>query len=251
MKKYITVFTGAGISACSGVQTFRDADGLWEGHKVEEVATPKGFEKDPQLVWDFYRARYQQLQEVEPNNAHYALVQLEEQAIKRGYEFLIITQNIDGLHHRAGSKNAVEIHGDLRTLRCCGDHPHHEECTFTTEDIQYWNSNIVPICPVCNSLLRVNVVWFGEMLPDKTFLKAEWAAKNSQIMLVIGTSGVVQPAASLVSYVSNRNGKIFECNPTPAFDHLSYDFDPSKYRCLRGKASSVVPTAVKEILAQI
>jgi NAD-dependent deacetylase len=246
MSKFITVFTGAGISACSGVQTFRDANGLWEGHKVEQVASVRGFVQDPQLVWDFYRARYEQLKEVQPNAGHEALVKLEEFAKSKGYEFLLITQNIDGLHHRAGSQNVVELHGELRTLKCF----HEEDCGFTTSDESFWNETSVPKCPVCGANLRVNVTWFGEMLPEQAFIDAERAAKNSAVMLVVGTSGVVQPAASLVEIASAYHAKIVECNPVPAFYNLSYGFDPSMYRCLRGKASVVVPAAVQEIRAK-
>ena len=241
-RKFVTVFTGAGVSADSGVATFRDKDGLWEGHKVEHVATPSAFRTNPQLVWDFYRARYQQLKEVQPNAAHYAIADLERRLEEAGQKFLLITQNVDGLHTRAGSKNVIELHGDLRTLKCS-----YNQCDFTSEDEVFWNSETVPICPVCDHSLRVNVVWFGEMLPEQKFILAEDAAYASTHMLVVGTSGVVQPAVSLVSVATFNNAKIVECNPTPAFFETTYL--PGGYRCFRGNASVTVPEAVKFILS--
>lgn len=245
-KKYITVFTGAGISACSGVPTFRDANGLWEGHKVEDVASVRGFQKNPQLVWDFYRTRYEQLKDIEPNAAHYALAELEKFAASKGYEFLVITQNIDGLHIKAGSQNVVEIHGDLRKLKCF----YEQHCGFSSDSEELWNQKSVPVCPVCEGNVRVNVTWFGELLPEKEFIQAEWAIKNSEYVLVVGTSGVVQPAASLVDKAASRGATIVECNTVPAFGQLLYSYD-EKYKCFKGKASVVVPSAVNFIRAKL
>lgn len=243
MKKYITVFTGAGISADSGVPTFRDSNGLWENHKIEDVASPRGFKKNPQLVWDFYRQRYSSLKDIKPNIAHEALLKLEKEAEKRGYEFRLITQNIDGLHISAGSKNVLEIHGDLRTLRCVC-------CDYNTQEQQFWNDSNVPICPSCGSKLRVNVVWFDEPLPEEEINEAFHAARNSKIMLVIGTSGNVFPAASLVPMTIQNNGTIYECNLEPCFSsYLMYD--ELCYRFMRGKAIHTVPQGIKDIIQKL
>lgn len=197
-------------------------------------------------MWDFYRARHQQLSEIEPNEAHYTIAKLEKFAKDNGYQFWLITQNVDGLHLAAGSENVIELHGDLRTLRCSND-----SCSHTTTDEIEWKKEEVPVCPVCNSLMRVNVIWFGEMLPDGHFELASMAALLSERMLVVGTSGVVQPAASLVGVADRNDSWIYECNPEPAFGHLAFGYSQNKYRCFRGKASSVVPLAVKMIMDEV
>jgi NAD-dependent deacetylase len=239
---YITVFTGAGVSAESGVPTFRDNNGLWENHRVEDVASPRGFQKNPQLVWDFYKQRYDNLKTIKPNRAHDELVKLEEWAEKQGHDFLLITQNIDGLHQQAGSKNVIELHGDLRSLRC-------QTCEYTTNEAEYWELAEVPICPCCGANMRVNVVWFGEGLNEQDFKLAETAADNSIAMLVVGTSGQVWPAANLVRNAASNMAKIYECNPTPAYIDLRYKFE-ELYTCFRGKGSATVPIAVAQIMAK-
>ncbi|MDD2649966.1 MAG: NAD-dependent protein deacylase, partial [Candidatus Cloacimonetes bacterium] len=148
---FVVVLTGAGISAESGIKTFRDSDGLWENHPVEEVATPQGYRANPKLVWEFYKQRYNQLSEVEPNPGHFALAKLEEFL---GERFCLITQNVDDLHRRAGTKNLLEMHGQLTSCFCtkCNEH-------FAVKDIDL--DKDIPPCLSCDGLLRPDIVWFG------------------------------------------------------------------------------------------
>lgn len=182
----VLALTGAGISAESGIKTFRDNDGLWENHKVDEVATPDAFLKDPVLVWRFYRQRYQQSLEVEPNPAHHALATLEAAL---GRRFHMITQNVDGLHKRAGSSAVYEMHGSLERCFCM-------ECRnkYSLEAIDF--SDELPYCPKCESLLRPDIVWFGE-IPYYLY-EIEKLLKHCDVFLIVGTSGTVYPAAGFV-----------------------------------------------------
>lgn len=239
-KRYITVLTGAGVSAESGVPTFRDSNGLWCNHKIEDIASWRGWERNPELVWEFYKKRHDDLKQVQPNQAHIELAKLEQLAEQYGYEFLLITQNVDGLHHLAGSKKVVELHGDLRTLRC-------ENCKYQTNASSYWETSTVPRCPMCDNHLRVNVVWFGEELPLDPYYAAEHAIENSDLLMVVGTSGEVYPAAGFVRIARSRGAAICECNIKPAFFQHQYDFDNNGYRCFRAKASIGVGLAVLDI----
>lgn len=184
MKKKIVVLTGAGISAESGIKTFRDANGLWEGHNVMEVATPEGFMKNPTLVLSFYNERRQQLKEVQPNLAHQLLVQLEAD-----YEVVIITQNVDDLHERAGSKNVIHLHGELLKSRGVDNENLFFDCF---EDIKL--GDLSP----SGAQLRPHIVWFGEVVP--MMLKAIKEVESTDILLIIGTSLQVYPAAGLMDY---------------------------------------------------
>ena len=197
MKK-IVVLSGAGVSAESGIKTFRDADGLWEGHDVMEVASPVGWENNMELVLDFYNQRRKQLLKVKPNAAHYALVELEKQ-----FEVQIITQNIDDLHERAGSSNVTHLHGELLKAKS----------TFDEDLVMDWRNDINPgdFCEH-NYQLRPHVVWFGEAVP--MFQKAAEIAETADIVIVIGTSMQVYPAASLVDF-SPRNAPIYFVDPRP------------------------------------
>ncbi|MEH6679403.1 MAG: NAD-dependent deacylase [Sediminicola sp.] len=185
MKKKIVVLTGAGISAESGIKTFRDADGLWEGHNVMEVATPEGYAKNPCLVLDFYNQRRRQLFTVDPNAAHRALVSLEEK-----YDVTIITQNVDDLHERAGSSQVMHLHGELLKVRSTVDDTFITDCRA---DVLLGD-----LCPK-GGQLRPHIVWFGEEVPmlDLAMSKVE----KTDILIIIGTSMQVYPAASLVHYV--------------------------------------------------
>ncbi len=196
----IAVLTGAGVSAESGVPTFRGADGLWRKHKVTELATPEAFQRDPKLVWEFYNWRRDLISKVRPNAAHYALVELE----KKKPEFALITQNVDGLHLLAGSKNVLEIHGSLWRVKCTS-------CRFQTEDRRVPFPEL-PRCPDCDSLLRPAVVWFGEALDIEILEKAFRASQSCDVMLVIGTSAVVHPAASLSLEAKASGAKVVEIN---------------------------------------
>lgn len=226
----IVVLTGAGISAESGVPTFRDADGLWEGHSVDDVATPEGFERDPDLVQRFYDARRRALASVAPNAAHHALARLESAF---GDDLLVVTQNVDDLHERAGTRNLVHMHGELRRARCaaCGARP-------------VWDADLAPgpPCPVCAArMLRPDVVWFGEMPYDLD--RIEDAVVACDVFASIGTSGAVYPAAGYVALASAFGAWTVELNLEPS-DAL-IPFDDAR----AGKAGELVPAWVDELVA--
>jgi len=197
--KRLVVLTGAGISAESGIQTFRDADGLWEGHNVMDVASPQGFTADPKLVLNFYNERRKQLLKVTPNKGHYNLATLD-----KDYNVEIITQNVDDLHERAGSKNVTHLHGELLKVRSSID----ENIVLNWKN----DLNVGDLCPK-KSQLRPHIVWFGEMVPMLD--KAIKITKKADILVIIGTSMQVYPAASLVDYVK-PNTPIYFIDPKPA-----------------------------------
>ena len=196
---HIVVLTGAGISAESGIKTFRDAEGLWEGHDVMEVASPQGFAANPELVLDFYNQRRRQLFEVQPNHAHKALANLE-----KDYNVTIVTQNVDDLHERAGSSNVLHLHGELLKVRS----------TYDEFDIRVWKHDLV-LGDVCSKghQLRPHIVWFGEAVP--MIEKAVDICQTADILIIIGTSMQVYPAASLMHYVQPETN-IFYIDPKPA-----------------------------------
>lgn len=199
--KHIVVLTGAGMSAESGLKTFRDADGLWEGHNVMDVATPEGFKSNPQLVLEFYNQRRRQLLEVQPNSAHVDLAKLEAE-----YKVSIITQNVDDLHERAGSSNVIHLHGELLKSRNIIDP---EDCFARDCDI-----NLGDTCPNGHQL-RPHIVWFGEAVP--MIDKAIEVCATADILIIIGTSMQVYPAASLMHYVPEGT-PIFFIDPKPAME---------------------------------
>ena len=205
MKKLV-ILTGAGISAESGIKTFRDSDGLWEGHDVMEVASPEGYLKNPALVLEFYNQRRQQLLEVTPNKAHINLAKLE-----RYFNVEIITQNIDDLHERAGSTKIIHLHGELLKVRSTGDE----------KDVLEWKKNLV-LGNLCkkNYQLRPHIVWFGEMVP--LLEKAIKITQTADILVIIGTSMQVYPAASLVDYVK-PNTPIYFIDPKPTVSINDYN----------------------------
>jgi NAD-dependent deacetylase len=186
MKKRITVLTGAGISAESGISTFRDSDGLWNNHRIEDVATFDAWKRNPELVMDFYNQRRKQLLEVEPNAAHYALKKLEDK-----FDVHIVTQNVDNLHERAGSSKILHLHGELPKARSSAD-------PSLIYEIEGWELKIGDKCEK-GSQLRPHIVWFGEIVPAME--DAVEITRNSDILLIVGTSLVVYPAAGLVHYV--------------------------------------------------
>ena len=197
MKKKLVVFSGAGISAESGVQTFRDSNGLWENHRVEDVASPEGFERNPQMVLDFYNARRRQLNDVTPNKAHLILAELEDV-----FEVSIITQNVDDLHERAGSTKVIHLHGELKKAR-----PVNSESNMISweGDLNLGHLNFEGI------QFRPHIVWFGEMVPEMD--KAIDLCSKADLFLVIGTSMSVYPAAGLIHYIPS-NYKIFVIDPS-------------------------------------
>jgi NAD-dependent deacetylase len=198
--KRVAVLTGAGISAESGVPTFRGEDGLWRRYRAEELATPRAFRENPTLVWEWYDWRRGLIAECEPNAAHRTLAEME------GWceDFTLITQNVDGLHQRAGSKNLLELHGSIWRLRCT-----EEETTCDNREVPL--SRVPPKCD-CGALLRPDVVWFGESLDPQTLTDAHAAAERCDLMLVVGTSAAVQPAASLPSIARYGGAYLVEVN---------------------------------------
>jgi NAD-dependent deacetylase len=205
----LLVLTGAGVSAESGVPTFRDANGLWENHAIEQVATPAGFEEDPALVWRFYSERRRKALAVNPNPGHLALAAAEE---RMGERFLLVTQNVDGLHQRAGSRRVIEIHGSLFRTRC-----HSCERAPFADDREHV---LVPACELCGGRLRPAIVWFGELI-DPDILRAigrfvEEARHGHFVFLAVGTSGAVYPAAGLVIEARGVGGETWLVNAEPA-----------------------------------
>jgi NAD-dependent deacetylase len=203
-KPRIAVLTGAGISAESGIPTFRGQDGLWKQFRAEELATPDAFRRDPGLVWEWYDWRRGIIAAREPHAGHYVLARWEEFFP----DLVLITQNVDGLHRKAGSKNILELHGNIWQVRCT------EEGTIAEND-ESPLKEIPPHCPSCGALLRPNVVWFGEALPRETLEKASASCARCDLMFVIGTSAFVQPAASLPFIAAEKGAKIVEINPNP------------------------------------
>jgi NAD-dependent deacetylase len=196
----VVVLTGAGISAESGVPTFRGEDGLWRQYRAEELATPSAFERNPTLVWEWYDWRRGLIARCEPNAAHQALAEMES-----GFrDFVLVTQNVDGLHQRAGSGQVVQLHGNIWQVRCTA-----EGTIFDREDVPL--SEIPPRCS-CGALLRPHVVWFGEPLEADVLAAAYRAAERCRLMLVVGTSAVVQPAASLPVIAKQRGAYVIEFN---------------------------------------
>ena len=193
--KRVAVLTGAGVSAESGIPTFRASDGLWENHPIEDVATPEGFARDPGLVWRFYNARRANVAKVKPNPGHHALAKLEE---RLGDDFTLITQNVDGLHQTAGSIRVLELHGSLYRTRCTGCRRIEDRGLEALPDL--------PECAKCGAMLRPDIVWFHEMLPDQVWREAGRAAALCDVLLVVGTSAVVHPAASLIPMARERYG---------------------------------------------
>lgn len=202
MKKHIVVLTGAGVSAESGIKTFRDADGLWEGHDVMEVASPQGFAKNPNLVLDFYNQRRRQLLSVQPNSAH-----LDLAALEKNYKVSIITQNVDDLHERAGSSHVIHLHGELLKARS----------TNNLEDIKTWtlDLNLGDTCELGHQL-RPHIVWFGEEVPMMD--RAIDICESADLLLIIGTSMQVYPAAGLMHYVPFQTPTYF-IDPKPSVDN--------------------------------
>jgi NAD-dependent deacetylase len=199
--KKVAVLTGAGISAESGLATFRGAGGLWEGHRVEDVATPHAFQRDPTLVWRFYNLRRANLATVTPNPGHHALVDLE---MRLGSGFTLVTQNVDGLHQAAGNRNVLEVHGAIRRVRCT-------RCTRETDrDVEALPE--MPRCEKCDGLLRPAVVWVHEPLPEDVWRCAVDAVQTCDCLLVVGTSAVVYPAAGLIDAAKAEGADVIEVN---------------------------------------
>lgn len=209
----LVAFTGAGISAESGVPTFRGEGGLWEQRRAQDLATPSAFARDPQLVWRFYRWRRNVIGGCLPNAAHRLLAEMEQ----RLEDFTLITQNVDGLHESAGSQNILHLHGSLWRLRCT-------RCAARWEGRDSLREDTLPRCPECSSLARPDVVWFGEPLELQLLADAQRAAARCRTMLVIGTSALVQPAAQLPMLAKSNSAQVIELNVdrTPLTAHADY-----------------------------
>ncbi|GAB4372887.1 MAG: NAD-dependent deacylase [Acidobacteriota bacterium] len=199
----VSALTGAGVSAESGVPTFRGPGGLWEGRRPEELASPVAFAADPELVWRFYDWRRTRLAGARPNAAHRALARLEQLVPS----FELVTQNVDGLHAEAGSRRVVELHGNIWRVRCP------RGCVDEIDRTAPLPPPLPPRCPRCRGPLRPGVVWFGEALPPGAFEAARRAAESAEVFLVVGTSGVVEPAASLARLAAGRGALVVEINP--------------------------------------
>lgn len=196
----VVVLTGAGISAESGVPTFRGEAGLWRTYRPEDLATPSAFRRDPALVWEWYNWRRELVARCEPNAAHRTLVEMERHI----EDFVLITQNVDGLHQRAGSRRVLELHGSLWRMRCTVE-------DRVVEDHQVPLPSIPPRCP-CGALMRPDVVWFGESLPSEVLSAAHDAVRRCRLLLVVGTSGVVYPAAALPQLAHHAGARVVEFN---------------------------------------
>ncbi len=222
----VTVLTGAGISADSGVPTFRGAGGLWKNHRPEELASPEAFARNPKLVWEWYNWRRELIATKQPNPAHTALVELEN----RVTNFWLITQNVDGLHPLAGSQCLSEIHGNIWKVRCtqCG------QVTFN-HDLPI---AMLPACSMCEGLLRPHIVWFGESLDPENLQKSFDALRNCKVLLIIGTSGMVYPAASFGPVAKKNGAFVAELNlaPTPNSDLVDLS--------IQGHAKDLVPQLI-------
>ncbi len=220
------VLTGAGVSAESGVPTFREAQtGLWEQYDPHELATPEAFQRDPALVWRWYRWRRELVAGVEPNAGHNALVTLASLVP----QMTLITQNVDGLHQRAGSEGIIEFHGNLFEDRCFV-----EGCIVTDADM----SADVPVCPGCGGMLRPGVVWFGEAIPESALHAAAVAVSGCDLFFSIGTSALVWPAAGLAEAARQQGASVIEINldATPLSSQTDF--------CLQGKSGSLLPELV-------
>ncbi len=219
----VAILTGAGVSAESGVPTFRGAEGLWRQFRAEDLATSEAFQRDPALVWEWYDWRRQLVARCQPNSVHHAIAWLE----RRAPDFLLVTQNVDGLHRLAGSVRMVELHGNLWRVRCLGE-------GAIAENLEVPLRAIPPRCR-CGGLLRPDVVWFGEPLPAEAMQVACDAAEHCDVFLVVGTSAMVQPAASLPMIARRRGAYVVEVNlgPTPltSLAHESH----------HGKAGEILP----------
>lgn len=226
--RHVAVLTGAGVSAESGIPTFRGLGGLWQGRDPMSLATPEAFAADPALVWEFYNWRRDLVSRAEPNPAHCALAELA----RRVPRLTLLTQNVDRLHQRAGSQDVLELHGNLHEVRCVGCGQTFDKTGATLPAL--------PRCEHCDALLRPGVVWFGEALPSGVWRAAEAAVLDADVLLVVGTSAVVYPAAGLIVFSRRAGAAVIEVNlePTP----LSGAVDVALY----GKAGEIVPKLVPE-----
>ena len=224
----VTILTGAGVSAESGVPTFREAQtGLWAQYDPMQLATPEAFAADPALVWNWYRFRREMVRSVSPNAGHYAIAKLERLVP----DFTLVTQNVDGLHERAGSTAVVEFHGNLFVDRCFAD----------GDSVDVDPGAELPACPNCGAPVRPGVVWFGEAIPESCLERAFSAARHCDVFLSVGTSSLVYPAAGLVDIARDAGATLVEVNPQATGISGSVDF------ALAGKSGDVLPDLVNRL----
>jgi NAD-dependent deacetylase len=228
----VCVLTGAGISAESGVPTFRGDNGLWKKFKPEELASFDAFLRNPQLVWEWYAYRKRVMREVRPNPAHYALVELAS----RVPDFTLVTQNVDNLHTRAGSRDVLELHGNIERSYCI-------ECGTFADEEELDQAREVPRCRKCGGLVRPDVVWFGEVLPYETFQKAAAASRRCEVFFSIGTSAMVYPAASLPLAALAHGAYLVEINQEET------DLSSRAHEALFGKAGVILPLLLQALPA--
>lgn len=219
----VTILTGAGISADSGVPTFRGADGLWRNFRAEDLATPEAFERDPRLVWEWYNWRRELLATKRPNPAHYAVAQMEA----RYPRFWLITQNVDGLHRDAGSRKLSEIHGNIWMVRCTA-------CSHVEEN-RAVPLPALPSCTACGKLVRPHIVWFGESLAAEDLATSYKVLEACDVLLIIGTSGIVYPAASFAPVAKSAGAFVVEINLDATPNSGVVDV------ALQGRAKDIVP----------
>lgn len=235
----LVVFTGAGVSKESGVPTFRDAlDGLWAQHDPMKLATPQAFRNDPKLVWDWYTYRRELLSDKSPNPGHYAVADLEDLLP----QVVVVTQNIDGFHLEVGSTDVICLHGDLKRDKCfanCRGNPTYVDVS----QLSGWNPESgPPICPYCESAhVRPDVVWFNESLPYQALTRATELSRQADVMLIIGTSGVIWPAAGLTVEAKKAGATLVEINPNPS------EITPISDHFLQGPSGEVMPEIVNRI----
>jgi NAD-dependent deacetylase len=227
--KKLVFFTGAGISAESGISTFRGKDGIWNKMKPEELANFNAFMKNPNLVWEWYQHRRDIVHKTEPNAGHFAIAALEKY-----YDVTVVTQNIDNLHRRAGSKKIYELHGNIERNYCI-------DCKTFYELTEIEKSKGVPHCKNCGGLIRPDVVWFGEFLPQDQFSGSEKAAEWSDICFVVGTSAVVYPAAYIPMSAKRSGSFLVEINiePTEISNYVDYS--------ILGKSGEIIPIILEEV----
>jgi NAD-dependent deacetylase len=224
----LVVLTGAGISAESGINTFRDSGGLWENHRMEDVATPAAFKRDPVMVWRFYKDRLKQAKAAKPNAGHLALVKLEQWL---GSHFNLITQNVDGLHTAAGSKRVIEMHGSLHSCLCA-----HCQSRYNAAGVDLEPD--LPSCPACGGILRPDIVWFGELPYHMN--EIDGLLQNCDAFMVVGTSGVVYPAAGFVMTARYLGAKAMAINLNPIENRDLID------EFHQGRAGDILPRLVEE-----
>lgn len=228
----IAVLTGAGVSAESGIPTFRSNGGYWQQHRFEDLATPQAFHRDPKFVWTWYEERRRGIAKAEPNAGHFALVELERRMVARSVtgnlmeNFTLITQNVDGLHDRAGSKKLIKLHGDIWLLRCLRCH---------REEVVTGELDALPPYCYCGGMQRPGVVWFGEPLPEDAMEQAGDAVRDCDVLIVAGTSAQVYPAAGLIPLAIRSGATVIEVNP------VETEFSEEVTYALRGGSADILP----------